>query len=430
MLRPVSDVPIMLHSKQVEFIRSDATLRGYVGGRGAGKSFIGTYDLYRRARAGRFYMFASPTYPQLRDTSLRTFKELGHKLDRIESINHTDKFARIKTLDGGIADVSFRSTEDPESLRGPNMSGIWLDEASLMKDEAFDIAIGCLREGGQLGSLWATFTPKGKRHWTYKAFASPGAVSTQLVHSSTYDNPFLPESFAPMMRGRYSVDKQIQELGGQFIDLDGQLISYESMMGCTDAYTLWAQERPAQGLLYVGWDLGRSRNLSVIWTWERLGDVAWCRECHVMRNVPYDLQEVEFRKRISRKNVTKIIIDKGFVGGVYAERYAKLLGSHRVEGVALSGGMQGHLAETMANAFDKRLVRIPDSDEIRDDFSLVGKTTNRSGKVYLDAASVQEDDELGHADRFWAAALAYKGIHDSANTVQSRPFTPRLIKRY
>ncbi len=57
-----------------------------------------------------------------------------------------------------------------------------MDEASLSKQEAYDILIGRLREGGEQGWLSATFTPKGKTHWTYKKFGT-GQPDTELIHA-------------------------------------------------------------------------------------------------------------------------------------------------------------------------------------------------------------------------------------------------------
>lgn len=363
-------------------------------------------------------MFCSPTYPQLRDTSLRTFKELSDELGgRIQSINHNDGICKISTNDGGTANVTFRSTEREEFLRGPNLSGVWFDEASLMREEAFDIVIASLREAGEVGWISLTFTPKGRHHWTYKLFHGDGIKSAELIQSSTQENPFLSRDFIDLLETRYSADKRSQELGGQFIDLSDQLVSYESMIQCTHPVCLWSVPGVAPhstGLLYVGWDIGRSRDRSVIWTWEREGDVAWCRECFVMQNVAYDVQEAELYKRIRRPNVAKIVIDKGFSGGVFVERLQRELGERRVEGVSLSGAMQGHLAELLANAFDRRRVRIPDVADIRDDFALVGQTQVRNGTAYLPADAVQRSETLGHADRFWAAAMAYKGFTEGA----------------
>jgi len=38
----------------------------------------------------------------------------------------------------------------PDTLRGPNISGLWFDEAQGTPLEAFNIALGCLREDPEL----------------------------------------------------------------------------------------------------------------------------------------------------------------------------------------------------------------------------------------------------------------------------------------
>lgn len=415
------------HPAQMSFLRSTATIRGYVGGRGAGKTRVGCYDLLKRARKGRSYMFASPTYPQLRETALRTFKEISEELGhRIASINHNEGSAKIHTEDGGMANISFRSTEREEFLRGPNLSGLWLDEASLMKEEAFDILLASLREGGQMGWVSMTFTPKGRHHWTYHLFHDGRMPSTHLAKSSTMDNPYLSREFIASMESRYRADKIAQELRGEFLDLSDQLISYDAMMDCTAPGCAWADGHPptSTGLLYIGWDIARTKDRSVIWTWERVGDVAWCRECFVMHNVTYESQEQEIMKRVRRPNVARVILDAGF-NPYYVERLQRELGSSRVEGVHLNSHMQGHLAELLADAFGRKTVRIPDNDEIRDDFAQVGQTQIKQGKVTLPADAVQRT-EHGHADRFWAAALAYKGFSESAPAVRIAPPLSRV----
>jgi phage terminase large subunit len=92
------------------------------------------------------------------------------------------------------AEVLFRSADEPDRLRGPNLSGVWLDEASLMPPDAFTVAIGRLRQAGAQGWLSATFTPKGRQHWTFETFAT-GRPDTALFQARTADNPCLPAGF-------------------------------------------------------------------------------------------------------------------------------------------------------------------------------------------------------------------------------------------
>lgn len=208
-----------LYPAQAEFLDSPALFRGFVGGRGAGKSFIGGYDLLRRARRGRLYMAVAPTYPMLRDATLRGFLSVASTLGVPVHLNKSDMTASIPSA--GV-EVLFRSADDPERLRGPNLSGCWVDEASLTHRDTYDIAIATLREKGEQGWLSATFTPKGKRHWTYEVFGT-GAPDTSLTHARTGDNPFLPESFERTVRQQYTASFAAQELGGEFVDAAGLL---------------------------------------------------------------------------------------------------------------------------------------------------------------------------------------------------------------
>src|SRR5262245_44564014 len=106
------------------------------------------------------------------------------------------------TLPSSGAEVLFRSADDPEHLRGPNLSGCALDEASLMDRSAYDVMIGRLRQGGG-GFLRAAMTPKGRVHWTYEVFAT-GRPDTAMVQARSSDNPFLPEGFVERVRRQYT----------------------------------------------------------------------------------------------------------------------------------------------------------------------------------------------------------------------------------
>lgn len=208
---------IRLHRAQADFRQSPALYRGFVGGRGAGKSFIGAYDLIRRAKRGRTALVASPTGTMLQDTTFPTFKSLAQQLGVWGECRLTP-WPTVTLSTGAV--IRFRTAEDPEKMRGPNLSQVWLDEASLMPEDAYKIAIASLREAGQQGGLGATFTPKGKYHWTYDVFARNRA-NTALVRSHTRENPFNPAGFADTLATQYTPQFARQELGGEFVEIEG-----------------------------------------------------------------------------------------------------------------------------------------------------------------------------------------------------------------
>jgi predicted phage terminase large subunit-like protein len=191
-----------------------------VGGQGAGKSRIGAYDLLRRAVSGRLYLVTAPTYKILRDATCRTFSEVAVYCGQLVRPIQGEAFScLVRAPTGGQAEVLFRSTEDPEHLRGPNLSGLWMDEASLSPHAAYQIGLARLREASETGWLTATFTPKGRTHWTYDVFARQHAHT--LISARTADNPFLPETFLQQVHGAYTGLLAEQELGGQFVSVEG-----------------------------------------------------------------------------------------------------------------------------------------------------------------------------------------------------------------
>ncbi len=211
-----------LHQAQQDFLDSDALYRGFVGGRGAGKSWIGALDLLLRAQDDRLYGVYAPTFPMLRDSSWRSFLDMAGKLRFIRAINRSE----MRMTLGNGAEVIFRSADDPDRARGPNLSGAWLDEASLMAPEIYTIVIASLRERGEQGWLSATFTPRGRQHWTYDVFGT-GRPNTQLFHARTVDNPFLPADFAATLRAQYPSQFARQELEGEFVERAGNVFRRE-----------------------------------------------------------------------------------------------------------------------------------------------------------------------------------------------------------
>ena len=237
---------IQLHPTQAEFRRSPARYRAFVGGRGAGKSWVGAYDLIRRLRPGGAYLVGSPTGVLMQDTTYPTFKALAESLGIWGGAKLTPYPTATILLDADRdASVRFRTAEDPEKMRGPNLRGAWLDEASLMHEDARKIVLGSLRDGGHVGWLTATFTPKGPSHWTHEAFAT-GLPDTAIFRARTGDNPFLSPEFAATLSRQYGETNWArQELGGEFVQLEGSEFDASWFAGDD----LWFDEWPERSLI-------------------------------------------------------------------------------------------------------------------------------------------------------------------------------------
>ena len=159
-------------------------------------------------------MVVAPTYPMLRDATLRTFVELAQSY--APSIIRTfHKAEMIAHLTNGTR-VLIRSSDDPVRLPGPNIGWFYLDEAALMDADVWPIMIGRLRE--MPGRAWATSTPRGF-NWMHEIFIENGGEDYHVTRSSTRDNTFLPDGFLRSLEQSYDSEWTAQELDGEFLDL-------------------------------------------------------------------------------------------------------------------------------------------------------------------------------------------------------------------
>lgn len=189
-------------------------------------------------------------------------------------------------------------------------------------------------------------------------------------------------------------------------------LSYDLIRGC-EVPAATVTDDPAELRtncpLYLGMDIGRKRDLTVFWVLAKVGDVFQTVLVKEMQAVPFAVQEGYFNLLMAA-GVRRAKPDASGIGMDFAERAVGRWGSHKVEPVTFTAETKSRLAAPLRRLFEDRLIRVPDSDEVREDLHKVRKTVSSTGHVRFDAAS----DEHGHADRFWALALAYAAADDRA----------------
>lgn len=273
----------------------------------------------------------------------------------------------------------------------------------------------------------AASNPGGVGHvWVKKRFIDEVGQLRQYIPAKLADNPALDHDSYIESLGELDATTLRQLLEGDWTASEDGLLSWDAIAQCRDSNTLWPMGQPPSGVrnpeLYVGVDVGRTTHNTVIWTWEKVGDVLWCRDLRVLRHkdrpMPFGEQKKEIKRRLNR-HVIACKIDKGGIGMQLAE---ELEAEHPgiVEGVQLTAGRQGHLAKQMQIRFEGRDVRIPSGDDdLEEDLQLVRKTEMRGGIPIVKT----DEGPSGHADRFWAGALGLMGVP----VIERRP--PRSAPR-
>jgi len=151
--------------------------------------------------------------------------------------------------------------------------------------------------------------------------------------------------------------------------------------------------------LYFGYDVGRVRDLAVLAVVERVGDVLWTRALIEMPRAKFAEQEQVLRDVIPQ--CVRGAVDATGLGMEMAERLAGEFPG-KVEPVMFTLARKQDLAVRMKRSFEEKTIRIPDYRELRWDLNAVKRVVTNAGNIRFDA----ERTEQGHADRFWALALA------------------------
>ncbi len=215
------------------------------------------------------------------------------------------------------------------------------------------------------------------------------------------------EYFDFIRSGCASREQFLQEYMCVPADDEGAFLSYDLIASCEyrasfDWELDYAALEASRSDFYLGVDVGRNKDLTVIWLLERAGVSLLTRKIVTLQNTPFSAQEIELYRLLALPRVRRCCIDRTGLGYQFFERAKEKFGEYRVEGVNFTGPVKEQLAYPVRAAFEDKSIRIPWDDSIRADLRAIRKTTTAAGNLRFEAD--RGDD--GHSDRFWSLALA------------------------
>jgi len=418
---------------QARWVKDDSRLKGMEKARQIGMSWSGSYRIVSRKSLAdaqldawissrddlqaRLFLedckkFAAILEPGARDLGESVIDEKGHT-------------AYVLQFANGLRAHSMSSNPDAQAgKRGDRL----LDEFALHPDprKLWAIAYPGITWGGSLEFI---STHRGAANYfneliqEVKHKGNPKGISLHTVTlQHALDDGFLhklqqklPEG-DPRMRmdeaeyfdfirtGCADEESFLQEFMCCPADDNAAFLSYDLIASCEyKPGEAWKSDlADAKGQLYVGVDVGRDHDLTVIWVVEKLGDVSFTRRIVELRKETFDTQEHELYQLLRLPQVRRCCIDCTGIGRQFAERARQRGGAYKVEPVTFTGPVKEELAYPLRAAFEDRTVRVPSRPEIRADLRAIKKETTAAGNIRFTA----DRGKNGHSDRFWALALA------------------------
>jgi len=340
--------------------------------------------------------------------------------------------AYVLNFESGMRIHSMSSNPDAQAGK---RGGRVLDEFALHPDprKLWSIAYPGITWGG---SMEVISTHRGSANFfnqlirEYKENGNPKKIS---LHTVTLQNA-LDEGFLYKLQQSLPDDHDVQDMDeAQYFDFiksgtpDEESFLQEYMCQPADdnsaflEYDLIAsveykanepwecsyeQLAEAKGRLYAGIDIGRTKDLTVMWIFELLGDVLYTRKIIELKNMSKPQQEAILWPYIALMQRT--CIDKTGLGIGWVDDAQAKFGEYRVEGVTFTATVKEALAYPVRGSMEDKSMRIPCKPEIRSDLRSVTKVVTGAGNIRFTA----ERSSNGHADRFWAMALGKHAAGD------------------
>jgi phage FluMu gp28-like protein len=203
-------------------------------------------------------------------------------------------------------------------------------------------------------------------------------------------------------------------------DDDAAFLEYD-LIASAEYGELETWETVQGGRLYAGVDIGRKKDLTVLWVVESLGDVLYTRAVIELEKMRKSEQEKILYPWFARCD--RICIDATGLGIGWADDAQDRFGEYRVEAVTFTSHVKESLAYPVRGAMEDRKLRIPYNTRIRADLRQITKQVTPSGNIRFTAERTPD----GHADRFWALALARHAASSPNAPIEYSSGGPREI---
>lgn len=239
------------------------------------------------------------------------------------------------------------------------------------------------------------------------------------------------ESFLAECREECIDEAQFQqEYGGRPAAAGGQWLSLMQLSAAYDSECP-APDEPLRGYTggpaYVGVDFARNRDRSVVWVLEKVGDVLWTRQIKRLDNMSTPDQAQVLATILRSVRFAACSMDmtgnglglfeytqKSFGGRVHGVNFAASMPVGQRGDKEITQPIRQVMATTLRTLLDERRMRIPGPHEdVQSELLKLKATYLASGAMTFAAAR----DKNGHADHFWALALAAAGAVQVSNAL-------------
>ncbi len=388
---------------QLEWLRDRSKYKVGLWARQTGKSTVIALEavLQALAKPGRAEVIISASQRQANEV-LRRVTYWARVLDEAlqyaggEGVIASNAKTQVDFTNGSFV-VSLPA--NPDTVRGFSGDVFW-DEAARTA-QADEIWKAILPIAGQPGHhLRITSTPFGDQGVFYDIWANKKGWARHKVTIEDAVKQGCPRDIREL-RSQFDAMSFAQEYMCEFLSDAASYFPKELLVVATKGW----EEQDLGGPFFVGVDIGRTHDRTAIVVLEGLGEdknrVFHLRRLEVLNKASFTEQRRVIAGIIANERVVRTCIDSTGLGMQIAEDLAGEFGG-RVEQVRFSGPVKEDLVTLTRRLMEEERLGLTDEPGLLADIHSIRRYVTKAGNVRFDAQRTSE----GHADRFWALALA------------------------
>ncbi len=382
-----------LFEYQKEFLRSTNQYRLVVKSRQIGFSFVSALDALIAAIAGRNQLFLSASEEQ----ALILMRYLEYWAGKIGITFSTDKENEKRLSNGAIIKAMANNFRTVQGFTGD----IWMDEFAWYQNpkkiwHAFVPSIGAVN--GRLTILSTPFEEQSlfydlvhdtQKYYMFERFRID--IYRAIKDGLKFD--------LQTMRALFDADTWASAYECQFVDDESALFSIELIKSCVDN-TLSYYSPSRHNTLFAGYDIGRTAHKSALAALNLVDNIYELAILEVFAKMSFDEQKAYLKSFLNQYLYALLHIDRTGIGMDLAEHINKKY-KKRAKGIHFSATYKEAMALNLKKLFEDKIIRIPNDPLLIADIHAIKRKAGARGFLY-DAKA----NEYGHADRFWALALA------------------------
>ncbi len=246
---------------QADFILSQSTHTGLVGGFRSGKTHSGVIKtiLKKFEYSGKDVAYYLPTYQLIKDVAFPKFIEIFDYHNINYELNKTDK--DIITPAGRII---FRSLDNHELIIGYEVAYSLVDEADVLPKSKMKEAMvkilsrNSVKLQGCNNATDFVSTPEGFS-FMYDFFVKNANNNKKLIRARTSSNPFISENYINSLKSEYSQEQLMAYLNGEFVNFNsGNVYKFNRETDSTN------REANEKDILHIGMDFNITNMNAVV----------------------------------------------------------------------------------------------------------------------------------------------------------------------